>query len=108
MSKMAAVRAVLEANPRAMPDDIVEALAKQKMAISESMASNYKSTIKKQRRRRKKRAVVEAAQVTAPVAAQAAAPPAPSGLDPALLELLKAGKELGWGQVRSIAKLMGK
>lgn len=103
MSKMAAVRALLSANPKATPSEIVAALAKQKMIISEGVASNYKSVIRNKRKRRKKRAM--AAALEAPVV-MAQPEPEISGLDPAMLELLKAGKHLGWKQVRSIAEMM--
>jgi hypothetical protein len=83
-----------------MPNEIVAALAKQKIRISEGVASNYKSVIK--RKLKKKRSTAEAV----PVETQAAAVSQATVLDPALVDLLKAAKELDWGQVRSIAELM--
>jgi hypothetical protein len=101
MSKMAAVRAILSKNPKATPTEIVAILAKQKMKMSEGVASNYKSIIKNKRKRRKKNKGAPVA-----VAMEATAGPEAHGLEPAVVDLLKAGKELGWNKVRSIAELM--
>jgi hypothetical protein len=102
MSKMAAVRAILKENPALTASEIVTALARQKIKISEGVASNYKSVIKAKLKRRKKRMAVAAAAEPIAVTGESGS----HGLEPALVELLKAGKELGWGKVRSIVELM--
>jgi hypothetical protein len=102
-NKMAAVRAVLSANPDAKPKDIVEALARQRIQISEGVASNYKSVIRSAAKRGKKgkrKARTIGAVATSPSNG------ATHSLDPSLRALLQAGKSLGWDKVKSIAELM--
>jgi hypothetical protein len=107
-NKMAAVREVLTTNPDASPAEIVELLGKQNIKITIGVASNYKSVIKSGAKRgnRKKR---RAARVASAPAAQEVASTNGSGahgLEPAVVELLKAGKSLGWKKVQSIVDLM--
>jgi hypothetical protein len=107
-NKMAAVREVLNTNPDASPAEIVDLLGKQNIKITIGVASNYKSVIKSGAKRgnRKKR---RAAKVAAAPAAQEVASSNGSGahgLEPAVVELLKAGKSLGWKKVQSIVDLM--
>ena len=45
-NKMAAVRKILSANPSVSPNEIVIALAKQRIRITTGVASNYKSVIR--------------------------------------------------------------
>ena len=110
-NKMAAVRELLTSNPEATPTEIVAALAKQKIVISEGVASNYKSVIKAGAKRSKKKGRKVAAKLTAAepelVRAPISAVTRRTGLDPAVVDLLKAGKALGWDKVRSIVELMG-
>ncbi|CAN5155761.1 hypothetical protein BH10PLA2_BH10PLA2_28070 [soil metagenome] len=110
-NKMAAVRELLSSNPDATPPEIVAALKKQKIEISEGVASNYKSVIKAGPKRSKKKGRKVAAKITV---AEPELAPAPisrttrkTGLDPAVVDLLKAGKTLGWDKVKSIVELMG-
>jgi arginine repressor len=110
-NKMAAVRELLSSNPDATPTEIVAALAKQKIEINEGVASNYKSVIKAGAKRKGKKGRRVAAPATSSEPEQAPAPISPvsrkTGLDPAVVDLLKAGKALGWDKVRSIVELMG-
>jgi hypothetical protein len=114
-NKMAAVRELLGTNPDITPDEIVAALAKQKIQITTGVASNYKSVIKSGAKRgKKKRGRKAAGRVASSESTPAAAAPVKaasngshaSGLEPSLVELLKAGQSLGWEKVRSIADLM--
>ena len=105
-NKMAAVRELLSVNPSATPGEIVALLAKQKIQISEGVASNYKSVIKGGKRRkkgRKARALASSAATTIQAPANGSSS---HGLEPAVMDLLKAGKELGWKKVRSIVELI--
>jgi hypothetical protein len=104
MSKMAAVREILSTNPQATPSEIVALLAKQKLKISENVAANYKSVINRRLEHRKRR--FGAVSTIAPTASVESIPKSATGLDPAVVDLLKAGKELGWDKVRTIADLM--
>ena len=108
---MAAVRELLSANPDATPTEIVAVLAKQKIIISEGVASNYKSVIKSGAKRKGKKSRKVAAKVMGAEPEQApvriSAVTRNTGLDPAVVDLLKAGKALGWDKVRSIVELMG-
>ena len=107
-NKMAAVRQLLAGNPKATPDEIVSALAAKKIKITHGVASNYKSVIRAGAKKKRKQ--------TKPVKASGAkipASPAPSangaarhGLDPAVVSLLKAGRAMGWKNVRAIVELM--
>ncbi|CAN5267080.1 hypothetical protein BH10PLA2_BH10PLA2_00990 [soil metagenome] len=110
-NKMAAVRELLSSKPDATPTEIVAALAKQKMQISEGVASNYKSVIKAGPKRAKKKGRKVAARMAAEQPELAPAPISratrKTGLDPAVVDLLKAGKTLGWDKVKSIVELMG-
>lgn len=106
MSKMAAVRAILSENPHVTPAEIVTILRKQKITISEGVASNYKSVIKRSNRRKKRKAAPVLEAVPAAAQKTDAGIAVGNGLDPALVEILKAGKALGWKQVRSIADFM--
>lgn len=114
-NKMAAVREILSANPNASPGEIVSALASKKLKISIGVASNYKSVIRAGARKSpRKAAKIRASKSYAPTQpATSQLPAAPStngsachGLEPAVVELLKAGKSLGWKKVRSIVDLM--
>ena len=109
-NKMAAVREILSTNPDASPAEIVSILGKQNIRITIGVASNYKSVIKSgaKRGRKKNRAakkVAPAAAVAAHVVASTNGAAA-HGLEPAVVELLKAGKTLGWKKVQSIVELM--
>ncbi len=106
-NKMAAVREILSTNPDASPADIVSLLAKQGIKITIGVASNYKSVIKSGAKRgkgKKRRAVKEAAPAARVVASTNGS--GAHGLEPAVVELLKAGKSLGWKKVQSIVDLM--
>ena len=107
-NKMAAVREILSTNPDATPAEIVSLLAKQSIKITIGVASNYKSVIKSGAKRgnRKKRGTAKVA--AAPVARVVASTNGSGahGLEPAVVELLKAGKSLGWKKVQSIVDLM--
>ncbi len=116
-SKMAAVRELLSCNPDASPAEIVTRLAKKKLAISEGVASNYKSVIKsgakrKGKKSKKAKRVALAGAVPVQKAAQVReSAPASNGakshgLDPNVIGLLKAGRTLGWKKVQSIVELM--
>jgi hypothetical protein len=111
-NKMAAVREVLSANADATPDEIVAALAKQNLKISASVASNYKSVIKsgsKRKTSKKGPGRKSPAPSTKPLpvaAADATNGSAGHGLSPEVIELLKAGRAIGWKRVRSIVDLM--
>ncbi|CAN5512695.1 hypothetical protein BH10PLA2_BH10PLA2_09720 [soil metagenome] len=113
-NKMAAVRVLLGTNPDITPDEIVAALAKQKIQITTGVASNYKSVIKSGAKRGKKKGRKAAGRVASIESIPTLAAPVKvtsngshaSGLEPSLVELLKAGQSLGWEKVRSIADLM--
>ena len=112
-NKMAAVKAFLSTNPTATAPQIAAGLAKQKIKISVGVASNYKSVIKSgsKRARRKKAALKAPATNLKPQVAKTAASASSNGfaghgLAPEVKELLKAGRSLGWKQVKSIADLM--
>ena len=109
-NKMAAVREILSKNPDASPADIVSLLAKQNIKITIGVASNYKSVIKSGAKRgnRKKRGAAKAKVAAAPVVRIVASTNGSGahGLEPAVVELLKAGKSLGWKKVQSIVDLM--
>ena len=109
-NKMAAVREILSTNPDASPADIVSLLAKQNIKITIGVASNYKSVIKsgakrgnrqEARRRQSQSSAAPAVRVVASTNGSGA-----HGLEPAVVELLKAGKSLGWKKVQSIVDLM--
>jgi hypothetical protein len=100
-SKMAAVREVLSTNPDAKPNDIVAALAEQKIKISDGVASSYKSVI----RSAGKRNVKKTSKLAVPKA-EPGANGKSHGLDPNLVDLLKIGKSIGWSKVKSLAELM--
>jgi len=106
-NKMAAVRELLKSNPDATAKDIVSALTKQKIKISEGVASNYKSVIRASEKKAKK---ATKAPASAAPALQVSPKQAPSrnghGLDPELVELLKLGRTMGWDKVRAIADLV--
>jgi hypothetical protein len=110
-NKMAAVRELLSSNSDATPVEIVAALAKQKIRITTGVASNYKSVINSGAKHSKKKGRRVAAKVMAPeselVHAPISAITRKTGLDPTVVDLLKAGKALGWDKVRSIVELMG-
>jgi hypothetical protein len=108
-NKMAEVREHLSINPSASPPEIVATLTKKKVAITIGVASNYKSVIKSGAKRKSKKAKKPAAATNT----AALAPGGPSsngagkhGLDPDVIELLKAGRTLGWKKVQSIVELM--
>jgi hypothetical protein len=111
-NKMAAVRQVLATNPNASPNEIVSALAKKKIKITTGVISNYKTVI----RAGVKKAAPKA-QASKPQAPKKPAAPKPHaapstngsgshGLEPGLVEILKAGRSLGWKKVQAIADLM--
>jgi hypothetical protein len=113
-NKMAFVRAFLSAHPDASATEIVSGLAKQKIKISVGVASNYKSVIKSRSKRlgRKKTPAPKAPAtgfksrlVKTKLSASANGSAAPV-LPPQVMELLKAGRALGWKQVKSIVDLM--
>jgi hypothetical protein len=109
-NKMAAVRELLSANPDITPDEIVSALAKQKIKINAGVASNYKSLIKSGAKKTKKKGR-KIATKAAPTAAETTAAPnstitQKTGLEPDVIGLLKAGQTLGWKKVRAITELM--
>jgi hypothetical protein len=108
-NKLVAVREFLSAHPDASPAKIVAALTKKKLAITIGVASNYKSVIKSGAKRKGKKAN----KPTAATQPKAPAQIRPSsngtgkhGLDPSVIELLKAGRTLGWKKVQSIVDLM--
>ena len=109
-NKMAAVRELLSANPDIGPDEIVGALAKQKIKITTGVASNYKSVIKSGAKRGKKKGRRAAAKsspmATVPTATPVSNSTSKTGLDPDVISLLKAGQTLGWKKVRAITELM--
>jgi hypothetical protein len=91
------------ANPNAKPSEIVETLAKQRITITEGVASNYQSVIRskaKGDRKRRSKPGILAASVTAATNGTI------HGFDPVLVEHLKVGRSLGWDRVRSVAELM--
>ncbi len=112
-NKMAAVKAFLSTNPTATATQIAAGLAKQKIRISVGVASNYKSVIKSgsKRARRKKAGRKGPATTPRPLVAKTTASASSNGsaghgLAPEVKELLKAGRSLGWKQVKSIVDLM--
>jgi hypothetical protein len=108
-NKMAAVREVLSTNPDASPVEIVEILAKKDIEISVGVASNYKSVIKsggKSGRKKKRKSKKQAEASSTPQKAVSTNGTVSHGLEPAVVELLKVGKSLGWKKVQSIVELM--
>jgi hypothetical protein len=112
LNKMAAVRKILSANPSVSPNEIVSALAKQKMKITTGVAANYRSVIRAEAKK-----AAPKAQASEPQAPKKPAAPKPHaapssngsgshGLEPGVVEILKAGRSLGWKKVQSIVDLM--
>jgi hypothetical protein len=112
LNKMAAVRKILSANPNASPNEIVSALTKQKMKIAIGVASTYKSVIRAGAKKSTPKAHARKAQASKkPAASKPQAAPSTNGsgshgLDPSVVEILKAGRSLGWKTVKSIVDLM--
>jgi hypothetical protein len=107
-NKMEAVRQLLAANPAATPDEIVAALALKKIKITNGVASNYKSVIRagaKKKRKSAKARKHSAAEIPS-LPTQSANGEAHHGLDPAVVDLLKAGRAMGWKKVRAIVEIM--
>jgi hypothetical protein len=111
-NKMATVRQVLITNPNISPDEIVSDLAKQEIKITTGMVSNYKSVIRAGAKK-----VAPKTQASKPQASKKPTVPKPQpapstngsgahGLQPGVVEILKAGRSLGWKKVQSIVDLM--
>ncbi len=111
-NKMAAVRKILSANPNTSPNEIVAALAKQKIKITTGVASNYKSVIRAGVKKAASKAQASKAQAPKkPAASKPHAAPSTNGsgshgLEPGVIEILKAGRSLGWKKVQAIVDLM--
>lgn len=91
-NKMQAVRELVSVNPQISPKEIVKTLAKQKIKMTTTVASNYKSVLKRSGKKRGPKAKKSISGRTITVSN--------GGLE----ELIAAAKSLGWKKVKDIAE----